>query len=292
MALRDQPYIPLYIQDFLTDEKLIECSAATTGVYVRLMCIMHKSDDYGKILLRQKDKQTDKQINNFALKVAKQLPYDLSVIIDSLTELLDENVLYVEGDYLCQKRMISDNDLSLKRSEAGSKGGKVHAKNSKSYEDFAKAKTQANPESEYEYVNNILNGHFEKNVDEKKQTMVVVEMMRIWMKHRPDYTGIVEADYPALLDISYIMAKSKGWQKSTVVGEHEQDILDGWEKICAFLSGTEADRFLRSLTIDGISIPKNFQKVVESMKVGKSAVIQKQKEAEKGRITHEQYFKE
>ena len=24
MALRDQPYIPLYIQDFLTDEKLIE----------------------------------------------------------------------------------------------------------------------------------------------------------------------------------------------------------------------------------------------------------------------------
>ena len=111
MALRDQPYIPLYIQDFLTDEKLIECSAATTGVYVRLMCIMHKSDEYGKILLKQKDKQTDKQINNFALKVAKQLPYDLSVIISSLTELLDENVLYVEGDYLCQKRMISDKEV-------------------------------------------------------------------------------------------------------------------------------------------------------------------------------------
>jgi hypothetical protein len=141
-------------------------------------------------------------------------------------------------------------------------------------------------DKEYVLVSNLL------PENEKDKTMVVVEMMKIWMKHRPDYTGIVEADYPALLDISYIMAKSKGWQKSTVVGEHEQDILDGWEKICAFLSGTEADRFLRSLTIDGISIPKNFQKVVESMKVGKSAVIQKQKEAEKGRITHEQYFKE
>jgi hypothetical protein len=66
MALRDQPYIPLYIQDFLTDEKLIECSAQATGVYVRLMCIMHKSEDYGKILLRQKDKQKPKQIENFA----------------------------------------------------------------------------------------------------------------------------------------------------------------------------------------------------------------------------------
>lgn len=26
MALRDQPYLPLYVQDFLTDEKLRECS--------------------------------------------------------------------------------------------------------------------------------------------------------------------------------------------------------------------------------------------------------------------------
>ena len=43
MALRDQPYLPLYVQDFLTDEKLAECSAMATGVYIRLMCIMHKS---------------------------------------------------------------------------------------------------------------------------------------------------------------------------------------------------------------------------------------------------------
>ena len=43
MALRDQPYIPLYVQDFMTDEKLSECSAESTGVYIRVMCIMHKS---------------------------------------------------------------------------------------------------------------------------------------------------------------------------------------------------------------------------------------------------------
>ena len=48
MALRDQPYIPLYVQDFMTDEKLNECSAATTEVYIRLMCVMHKSEKIGR----------------------------------------------------------------------------------------------------------------------------------------------------------------------------------------------------------------------------------------------------
>lgn len=40
MALRDQPYLPLYVLDFLVDEKLAYCSAESTGVYIRLMCIL------------------------------------------------------------------------------------------------------------------------------------------------------------------------------------------------------------------------------------------------------------
>ena len=116
MALRNQPYFPLYIQDFLTDEKLIECSASATGVYIRLMCIMHKSDEYGKILLKQKDKQTDNQIINFALKLSKQMPYSEKTVTDALIELVEENVLNIEGDYLIQRRMVRDNDLSNTRS--------------------------------------------------------------------------------------------------------------------------------------------------------------------------------
>ena len=46
MSLRNQPYIPLYVQDFMTDERLNECSAAANGVYIRLMCLMHKSEEY------------------------------------------------------------------------------------------------------------------------------------------------------------------------------------------------------------------------------------------------------
>jgi len=146
MALRNQPYLPLYVQDFLTDEKLIECSAETTGVYIRLMCIMHKSETYGVILLKQKDKQTDKQILNFAYKLAKQMPYDVEVIERSLNELLNEKVLILEGDQLLQKRMVKDNDISEKRAKAGSKGGTFAQAN-------IKANTKANTEYEYENEN-------------------------------------------------------------------------------------------------------------------------------------------
>lgn len=155
MALRDQPYLPLYVQDFLTDEKLMECSASATGIYIRIMCIMHKSEPYGTILLKQKDKQTSKQEENFALKLAKFLPYTIEEIIAAITELIEAGVLQNGGDKLTQKRMIRDNEISNIRADAGKKGGLKTQK-------FAKAKGKANTESEYEDVigikdvNNIL----------------------------------------------------------------------------------------------------------------------------------------
>jgi len=142
MALRNQPYLPLYVQDFLTDEKLIECSAESNGVYIRIMCVMHKSKEYGTILLQQKDQQDSKQINNFAAKLLKHLPYDLEVIKNGLEELIFEDVLQIDGDKLLQKRMIRDNDISIKRSKAGSRGGFATANKS--------AKDVANPETETE----------------------------------------------------------------------------------------------------------------------------------------------
>ncbi len=56
------------------------------------MCILHKSQTYGVILLKQKDKRTGKQISDFALKLVKQMPYDVPTIERSLAELLEEDV--------------------------------------------------------------------------------------------------------------------------------------------------------------------------------------------------------
>ena len=158
MAIRNQPYLKLYIQDFATDEKLAECSAAANGVFIRIMCLMHKSEEYGKILLKQKDKQSDKQIENFAYKVAKYLPFDFATVSKSLQELVEEHVLTIDGDCLFQKRMVKDAALSDTRGESGSKGGKnsvlkkdfAQASIEAKGKDFAQAKSQASTEYEYD----------------------------------------------------------------------------------------------------------------------------------------------
>ena len=124
MALRDQPYIPLYVQDILTDEKLIECSASAHGVYFRLLCLLHKQETYGRIQLKAKYKQTESKIISFAEMLRKQMPFDITIISQSIQELVEERVLFIENDYLCQKRMIHDFDISSKRALSGAAGGK------------------------------------------------------------------------------------------------------------------------------------------------------------------------
>jgi hypothetical protein len=170
MALRNQPYIPLYVQDFLTDEKLIECSAESTGVYIRLICILHKSEEYGKVLLKQKDKQCENQVKNFASKLIKQMPYTMKVIESSLDELINEGVIQIEGDFLIQKRMVKDNDISVKRSESGKKGGE----NTQFASKFALSKIKAN--TEYEYEDEIK----DTNKDKKNKNDYSEEFNKFW----------------------------------------------------------------------------------------------------------------
>ena len=124
MSLRNSPYLPLYVQDFLTDEKLADCSANANGVYIRLMCILHKSEPYGKILLKQKYKQNESMCLNFASMLLRQMPYLMSEIQDGLEELLENKIIEIDGDYRFQKRMVKDGELSEKRAVAGKKGGR------------------------------------------------------------------------------------------------------------------------------------------------------------------------
>lgn len=187
MALRDQPYFPLYVQDFLTDEKLRECDPASVGVYSFIMCLMHKSEVYGTILLKQKDKQSEKQIYNFASKLVKHLPYTIEVIEQAITDLCDEQVLYINGDMLIQKRMVKDNNTSVKRSNSGKKGGK---KTQQKLKNFALAKSEANSEYENEYENEINIDSFlnfkevvsffdKKNYNEKTWTECYSKLIRL-----------------------------------------------------------------------------------------------------------------
>ncbi len=163
MALKDQPYFPLYVRDFMTDEKLAECSAESTGVYIWLLCMMHKSEPYGKIFLKQKDKQTDKPVHNFAVKISRRTPFSIDTIERALEELISEDVIQMHGDCLSQKRMVRDSEISEKRSIAGSKGGSKNKSSANIKQDDKQnqsqllSKNQTNSEYEIEYVNAIEN---------------------------------------------------------------------------------------------------------------------------------------
>jgi len=158
MALRDQPYLPLYIQDLLTDEKLILCSAEAHGVYLRLLCLLHKQNKYGKIQLKNKFKHSLDKFKNFTSLLVKQMPFDFVVIEKSLRELSDEDVIQISEKELAQKRMIKDEKLSSIRARVGQKGGKKTAENIKK---LAKAKSTAkhtaNTENENENENKDIN---------------------------------------------------------------------------------------------------------------------------------------
>jgi hypothetical protein len=125
MARREKPYLPLYVQDFLTDEKLIECSAESTGVYIRLMCLLHKSETYGAIELSPRNKRTGDKIRDFALKLSKHLPFDSDTVYRCISELSENDVIQVTEDVLSQRRMLKDGHISEVRAQAGSQGGKI-----------------------------------------------------------------------------------------------------------------------------------------------------------------------
>lgn len=171
MALRNQPYFPLYVQDYLTDEKLNMCSAAAQGVYIKILCIFHKSETYGGILLKQKDKQKNNTCINFADKLSKLLPFDTETIHEALVELIEEKVLIIEEDFLYQKRMVRDFDISNKRSISGKKGGDK-TKN------LLKQKSKQNTEYEYEYENEYDN-RFILNINELENFL---KNEQIWLE--------------------------------------------------------------------------------------------------------------
>lgn len=141
MALTDQPYLPLYVDDWMNNSKLKMCSPGAHGLMISIMCLMHKSEEYGVILLKQKFKQNTEQRKNFASQVAKLTSFDLLEIELFFYELLDEKVLKIDGEKLVCSRMVKDASTSKNRSLSGSKGGKT-TQNKTKY--FAKANVEAN----------------------------------------------------------------------------------------------------------------------------------------------------
>lgn len=162
MALRDQPYFPLYVQDYLTDEKLNMCSASTQGIYIKMLCVLHKQGSYGSILFENLFKQNPKQnfsvYQKFAFVFAKQISFSFEEITDAIEELIHYGVIKIteNENELFQPRMKKDGQTSIKRSiSAKNGGGNPKLKVKKEAKILFKQKDKQNTEyvNEYEYVN-------------------------------------------------------------------------------------------------------------------------------------------
>lgn len=112
----------MYVADIMTDEKLKECSAKSHGVYLLLICILHKQVEYGCLVLREKDLVSEKEFMNFAIRLKKFMPFETELINECLIDLKENDVIQIESNRLSQKRMIKDNATSEGRSKGGKKG--------------------------------------------------------------------------------------------------------------------------------------------------------------------------
>ena len=117
--------------------------------------------------------------------------------------------------------------------------------------------------------------------------MVVKEMNSVWMKWKPQYSFLQEADYPALLKIAYLIASRKKISKYEAVNIKEDEIVKSFERIAEFMANTES-KFLKKLALSGIANPKNFQSIEEEMRTMKQS--DKQQQLEQERILPEEYF--
>lgn len=185
MALRDQPYLPLYVQDYLTDEKLAICSWSTQGIYIKILCILHKQKEYGTILFKQNDKQILSTCLNFASIFVRLLPVQLSEMEAALQELVDNEILTIDGNKIFQKRMVKDNTISEMRSKAAKKGGGNPI--------LFKQKDKQNPEYENEYENvnkdNIINSNKKINKKEIDISFVsdnYLESFKKWIEYKKE----------------------------------------------------------------------------------------------------------
>lgn len=107
----------------------------------------------------------------------------------------------------------------------------------------------------------------EKEIPDKRlEEMIVPEIIRIWKDSNPGYREVKEVDYPACLNIAHNIADLKGWRQAWVVGEKENECLKSWEKIAKFICNHP---FWSTKTLDTISTPKNWQKIVNEMRTAK-----------------------
>lgn len=150
------------------------CSWQTQGIYIKILCILHKQEIYGCILFKQNDKQKLSNINYFAEILVKNIPCQFNDMVIAIGELISNGVLIIDDERLYQKRMVKDGQISELRSSVAKKGGGNPILFKQSSKQKPKQKPKQNTEYEYEVENE------DEIVNEYKS------IINEWLKYKSD----------------------------------------------------------------------------------------------------------
>lgn len=110
------PWFKFYPSDWRSDEELRNCSAAARGLWVEMLCLMHKAKPYGHLLING-DLLTDTQLS-------MQTGIPESQIVQSMHELEKAGVFSRnEKGVPYSRKMVRDEQKSNTAKNYGKKGG-------------------------------------------------------------------------------------------------------------------------------------------------------------------------
>lgn len=242
MALTDQPYLPFFVDDWMNNTKLKECSPGAHGVMVSIMCLMHKSEHYGILELKAKYKQSESKISNFALYLHKVTCFEVSDLATFLNELIENKVLIVDEDRLISVRMLNDGIKSTNKAAAGSKGGrpakKIHELETK-HKTITESKKEANTGIGIGIDNDLnedrdkgsLRGKEEETflppsdkVVVLRNDPIVIAILKIYKEFHPEYVTN-DSDYPACREIAVLINSHHKWHHEAFLNGMYQNTL-------------------------------------------------------------------
>jgi hypothetical protein len=130
------PAFQFYPADWRKDPAVQSLSYHDKGIWFEILCLMHESEERGKLLLNGKPMPDE--------ALARLLGLDKQILTKTLTKLLEYGVASRdEQGALFSRRMVRDETLRKIRTEAGKKGGNPNLVNQNS----TKQKKQVNQNS-------------------------------------------------------------------------------------------------------------------------------------------------
>lgn len=119
------PFLKFFPDEYLSDDKLRRCSLAARGLFMDMLCLMHKNDRRGYLQLATGEPWPLDQL-------ARICGHPTDQMNQLLRELFSAGVFSAEPTgVLYSRRMVKEHKLYLELSKAGAKGGRKRVENAK-----------------------------------------------------------------------------------------------------------------------------------------------------------------